>query len=87
MLRPHAAYAAAYLDDVIIHIDTWAEHVRQVVAVLESLRQANSNDVKLTCLTNSRKTHSYIRTPDKVGCPSRTRKQNSDDCQITLTIM
>ena len=40
VLRPHATYAAAYLDDVIIHSDTWAEHVRQMAAVLESLRQA-----------------------------------------------
>ena len=30
---PHAAYADAYLDDVIIHSGTWAEHVRQVAAV------------------------------------------------------
>ncbi|XP_069375367.1 uncharacterized protein [Paralichthys olivaceus] len=27
VLLPHAVYAAAYLDDVIIHSDTWAEHV------------------------------------------------------------
>ena len=40
VLFPHAAYAAAYLDDVIIHSNTWAERVRQVAAVLESLRQA-----------------------------------------------
>jgi len=40
VLRPHTAYAAAYLDDVIIHSDSWAEHVRQVGAVLGSLRQA-----------------------------------------------
>jgi len=40
VLRPHAAYAAAYLDDVIIHGTTWAEHVQWVGAVLESLRQA-----------------------------------------------
>ena len=39
VLHQHAAYAAAYLDDVIIHSDTWAEHVRQVAAVLGSLRQ------------------------------------------------
>ena len=32
-------YAAAYLDDVIIHSDNWAEHMRQVAAVLKSLRQ------------------------------------------------
>ena len=40
VLRPHAAYAAAYIDDVVIHSDSWAEHVRRVAAVLESLRQA-----------------------------------------------
>lgn len=28
VLWPHTAYAAAYLDDVIIHCNTWAEHVR-----------------------------------------------------------
>ena len=40
VLRPHAAFAAAYLDDVIIHSDNWAQHLRHVAAVLESLRQA-----------------------------------------------
>ena len=40
MLRPHAAFAAAYLDDVIIHSDSWAQLLRHVAAVLESLRQA-----------------------------------------------
>lgn len=27
VLHLHTAYAAIYLDDVIIHSDTWAEHV------------------------------------------------------------
>ena len=40
VLRPHAAFAAAYLDDVIIHSDSWAQHLRHVAVVLESLRQA-----------------------------------------------
>lgn len=40
VLRPHAAYPAAYLDDVTIYTDTWAEHVWWVVAILESLRLA-----------------------------------------------
>ena len=34
-----SAYAATYLDDVIIH-SGWAEHMQQVAAVLESLRWA-----------------------------------------------
>ena len=40
VLRPHAAFAAAYLDDVIIHSNSWAQHMQHVGAVLESLRQA-----------------------------------------------
>jgi len=39
VLRPHAECAAAYLD-VIIHSDTWQQHVQRVVAVLESMRWA-----------------------------------------------
>ena len=39
VLRPHAAFAAAYLDDVIIHSNSWAQHMRHVGAVLESVRQ------------------------------------------------
>jgi len=33
-------YAAAYLDNVIIHSDTWQHQLRRVVAVLEALRRA-----------------------------------------------
>ena len=40
VLRPYAAFAAAYVDDVIIHSDSWAQHLRHVAVVLESLRQA-----------------------------------------------
>jgi len=40
VLHPHMEYAAVYLDYVIIHSDTWPQHLRQVAAVLESLMQA-----------------------------------------------
>ena len=40
VLHPHAAFTAAYLDDVIIHSDSWAQHLRYVAAVLQTLRQA-----------------------------------------------
>ena len=39
VLRPHAEYAAAHLDDVIIHSDTLPKHLRWVTTVLESLRR------------------------------------------------
>lgn len=29
VLCPQATYAAPYLDDVIIHSDTWAEHMKR----------------------------------------------------------
>ena len=40
ILRPHSAYAAAYLDDIVIYGDTWPQHMQRVAAVLQSLRQA-----------------------------------------------
>jgi len=40
VLRPHAEYVVAYLCDVIIHSDTWPQHLRRVAAVLKSLRRA-----------------------------------------------
>jgi len=41
VLQTHTEYAAAYLDDVIIHSYTWQQHLRWVAALLESLRRAN----------------------------------------------
>uniref|UniRef100_A0A8C2C586 ribonuclease H n=1 Tax=Cyprinus carpio TaxID=7962 RepID=A0A8C2C586_CYPCA len=30
LLRPHQAYAAAYLDDVVIHSETWEDHLERL---------------------------------------------------------
>lgn len=51
VLHPHTA---AYLDDVIIHSSSWAEHVRQVAAVLESLRQAGLTANRRKCALRQR---------------------------------
>ncbi|XP_058614187.1 LOW QUALITY PROTEIN: uncharacterized protein LOC131528813 [Onychostoma macrolepis] len=40
LLRPHQAYAAAYLDDVIIHAESWEEHLERLRRVLMELRRA-----------------------------------------------
>ena len=40
VLRPHQQYAAAYLDDIVVHSETWKDHVSQVEAVLQALREA-----------------------------------------------
>ena len=40
ILWPHSAYAAANLDDVIIHSATLEQYMQKVGAVLESLRKA-----------------------------------------------
>ncbi|KAI2667949.1 Retrovirus-related Pol polyprotein from transposon 17.6 [Labeo rohita] len=50
LLRPHQAYAAAYLDDVVIHSEAWEEHPDRLRRVLMELRRAG-----LT--TNPRKCH------------------------------
>ncbi|KAI2657591.1 Transposon Tf2-9 polyprotein [Labeo rohita] len=40
ILRPHAAYAAAYLDDIIIYSQDWQRHMVHLRAVLRALRGA-----------------------------------------------
>lgn len=38
LLRPHQQYAAAYLDDVVIHSEGWEEHLSCLREVLTTLR-------------------------------------------------
>ncbi|KAI2665215.1 Retrovirus-related Pol polyprotein from transposon 17.6 [Labeo rohita] len=40
LLRPHQAYAPAYLDDVVIHSEAWEEHLDRLRRVLTELRRA-----------------------------------------------
>lgn len=40
VLLPHQQYAAAYLDDIIIHSQGWEDHLTRLQAVLDVLRQA-----------------------------------------------
>ncbi len=40
VLRPHSAYTAAYLDDIIIHSNDWQRHMEHLRAVLKALRVA-----------------------------------------------
>ncbi len=40
LLRPHQQYAAAYLDDVVIHSERWEDHLGWLRRVLMELRRA-----------------------------------------------
>ncbi|XP_075786849.1 uncharacterized protein LOC142829675 isoform X2 [Pelodiscus sinensis] len=40
LLQPHHAYAAAYIDDVVIYSPTWTAHLQHLEAVLKSLKEA-----------------------------------------------
>ena len=54
VLRPHAAYAAAYIDDIVIYGDEWGQHVQQVAAVLQSLRRAGLTANPRKCVIGRR---------------------------------
>ncbi len=40
LLRPHQAYAVAYLDDVVVHSVSWEDHLERLRRVLSELRRA-----------------------------------------------
>ncbi|KAI2647664.1 Retrovirus-related Pol polyprotein from transposon 17.6 [Labeo rohita] len=60
LLRPHQSYAAAYLDDVVIHSETWEEHLGWLRRVLTELRRAG-----LTA--NPRKCHLALAEAQYLG--------------------
>ncbi len=44
ILRPHAAYAAAHLEDIIIYSNEWHQHMEHLRAVLRALSGARLTD-------------------------------------------
>lgn len=40
VLRPHQEYAAAYLDDIVVHSMSWSQHLQHLSALLQALRDA-----------------------------------------------
>ncbi|KAL0186488.1 hypothetical protein M9458_018158, partial [Cirrhinus mrigala] len=62
ILRPHQSYAAAYLDDVVIHSETWQDHLERLRRVLLELRRAG-----LTA--NPRKCHLALAEAQYLGAP------------------
>lgn len=60
VLRPHQKYAAAYIDDIVIHGEEWGTHLQQVTAVLRALRGAG-----LTA--NPKKCRLGLRDADYLG--------------------
>lgn len=60
ILRPHCTFAAAYLDDVVIHAETWEEHLTRLRKVLLELRRA-----RLTA--NPRKCHLGLTEARNLG--------------------
>ena len=51
VLRPHRAYAAAYLDDIVVHSTTWELHLQHLEAILGALRRAGlTANAKKCCI-------------------------------------
>ena len=49
ILAPHRDYAAAYLDDLVIHAEDWAEHNARLRKVLAALCQAGLTRAEDLC--------------------------------------
>ncbi|KAI2658233.1 Transposon Ty3-G Gag-Pol polyprotein [Labeo rohita] len=81
ILRPHQSYAAAYLDDVIIHSETWQDHLERLRRVLLELRRAG-----LTA--NPRKCHLALAEAQYLGfrvgrglIQPQKKKRSTPSCQ------
>ena len=84
MLRPHAAFSAAYLDNVIIHSDSWAQHLRHVAAVLEALRHAGLTANPKKC-TIGQGGGTVFGVPLGKGTGAASSGQNHSDCDLSAT--
>ena len=60
ILRPHRKYAAAYLDDIVVHGEEWGTHLQRLDAVLHALQRAG-----LTA--NPKKCRLGLRDADYLG--------------------
>ncbi len=67
--RPHQFYAAAYLDDVVIHSERWEDHLDRLRRVLMELRRAHRQPPQMSpgpCLRQS--------TSDEASLSPRKRR-------------
>ncbi len=86
LLRPHQSYAAAYLDDVVVHSETWEEHLAQLRRVLLELRRAGMT-------ANPRKCHLALfearylgfQVGRGEGCPESSSPSPWKPTRITCT--
>lgn len=60
ILHPHRDFATAYLDDVIIHSSTWADHLHHLKSILGELR-------KPWLTTNPQKCHLRLTEAQYLG--------------------
>ena len=74
ILRPHNAYAASYLDDVIVHSIDWGQHIKHLEAVMAALRDAGLTANARKCRLAARETE-YLGYTVGRGClKPQTRK-------------
>ena len=73
-LRPHRAYAAAYLDDVVIHSEDWDSHLPKVQAVLDSIWEAGFT-------ANPKKIYPWVRRGKVSGVYHWKRSNQAPDKQ------
>ncbi len=74
-LRPHQAYAAAYLDDVIIHSECWETHLERLRRVLTELRRAGltANPQEVPPRPHPKQSTWGTRSEEGSSCPRKGR--------------
>ncbi|XP_043082091.1 uncharacterized protein LOC122329689 [Puntigrus tetrazona] len=60
VLWPHQAYAAAYLDDMVVHSETWEDHLECLQRVLSELRRAGLTANPANAILRFRKRSTWI---------------------------
>lgn len=78
-------YAAAYLDDVVIHSTTWEEHICHITDVLQKLREEGLMIQPKKCQFSMHPCSYLGHVGNREVCPEKTKVQAVKDFSTPVT--